>query len=77
MADVLIIALAALCTLLPFWIAARHGLLGWVSPLHLLGYFCGLGFLAKAVAYAAAPDLAFYARFAPAPGAALMGLRQA
>ena len=35
MADVLIIALAALCTLLPFWIAARHGLLGWVSPLHL------------------------------------------
>lgn len=73
MADVLIIALAALCTLLPFWIAARHGLLGWVSPLHLLGYFCGLGFLVKAVAYAAAPDLAFYARFDPAPGAALVG----
>ncbi len=73
MADVLIIALAALCTLLPFWIAARQGLLAWVSPLHLLGYFCALGFLAKALAYAIAPDLAFYARFDPAPGAALVG----
>ena len=73
MADVLIIALAALCTLLPFWIAARQGLLAWVSPLHLLGYFCGLGFLAKALAYAIAPDLAFYASFDPAPGAALAG----
>ncbi|WP_019956580.1 hypothetical protein [Yoonia vestfoldensis] len=73
MADVLIIALATLCTLLPFWIAARQGLLAWVSPMHILGYFCGLGFLVKAVAYAAAPELAFYARFDPAPGASLVG----
>ena len=73
MADVLIIALAALCTLLPFWIAARQGLVPWVSPLHLLGYFCAFGFLAKVAAYAISPDLAFYARFDPAPGAALRG----
>jgi hypothetical protein len=73
MADVLTILLATLCTLLPFWIAARQGLVAWVSPLHLLGYFCALGFWVKALAYAAAPDLAFYARFDPAPGAALVG----
>jgi oligosaccharide repeat unit polymerase len=69
----LIIVLASLCTLMPFWIAERHGLLAWASPMHLLGYFCGFGFLTKVVAYAAAPDLAFYARFDPAPGAALVG----
>ncbi|MFU8825098.1 oligosaccharide repeat unit polymerase [Yoonia sp.] len=73
MADAMMIALATLCTLLPFWIAQRQGLVRWVSPLHLLGYFCALGFLAKVVAYAAAPDLAFYARFDPAPGAGLRG----
>ena len=73
MADVLIIALAALCTALPFWLGARHGVLAWVSPMHLLGYFCALGFLAKVVVYAAAPDLAFYAQFDPGPGAALRG----
>lgn len=73
MADVLIITLAGLCTLLPFWIATKQGLLPWVSPLHLLGYFCALGFLAKVVAYAFTPELAFYAGFDPAPGDALRG----
>ncbi|WP_322893919.1 MULTISPECIES: O-antigen polymerase [unclassified Yoonia] len=73
MADVLIVALALLCTLLPFWLGARQGLLAFVSPMHLLGYFSALGFLAKVVVYAAAPDLAFYAQFDPAPGAALRG----
>ncbi|MBQ2260177.1 MAG: oligosaccharide repeat unit polymerase [Loktanella sp.] len=73
MADVLTIALATLCTLLPFWLAGRQGLVAWVSPMHLLGYFCALGFWAKVVAYAVAPDLAFYARFDPAAGAGLRG----
>jgi oligosaccharide repeat unit polymerase len=73
MADLFIIALAFCCTLIPLYGGARWGLVAWVSPLHILAYLAAAGFLAKALAYATAPDLAFYARFEPAPGAVLRG----
>ena len=73
MENLLIIGLAAFCTVIPLALGRRHGLLPLVSPMHLLAGFAGLGFLVKAVAVSFVPDLAFYARFDPAPGAAATG----
>lgn len=67
MEAILIILLAALCTVLPFWMGQRYGLVRLVSPMHLLSYFCLFGFLLKVVVYSAAPDLAFYSRFVDNP----------
>lgn len=69
MASFLIILLAAMCTVLPFWLGQRYGLIRWVSPMHLLSYFCLFGFLLKTVAYAGVPELAFYRRFVDTPWA--------
>ncbi|MFQ1699077.1 oligosaccharide repeat unit polymerase [Loktanella agnita] len=73
METVLIILLAVICTVLPFWIGQRHGVLRLVSPMHLLCYFCLFGFLLKVAVYAAAPDLAFYRRFVANPWGDLLG----
>ena len=67
MEAVLIILLATLCTVLPLWLGQRYGLVGLVSPMHLLSYFCLFGFLLKTVVYAGAPELAFYRRFVDNP----------
>ena len=73
MEPVLIVALAAVCTVLPLWIGMRCGVVGYVSPLHLLAYFSFFGFFLKVSVYAYAPDLAFYRRFALTPQADLKG----
>jgi len=69
----LILALAALCVIVPFWMAQIYGLVAWVSPLHLLAYFSFFGFFLKVAAYAMLPDLAFYKGFVGQPGALLVG----
>jgi oligosaccharide repeat unit polymerase len=70
---VLIVALAFVCTMLPFAIGQRMGGVAYVSSMHFLAYFCGLGFLLKAVVYGVAPDLAFYQRFVDTPFAQMRG----
>ncbi|MEJ6403682.1 oligosaccharide repeat unit polymerase [Yoonia sp. 2307UL14-13] len=64
---ILIITMAAICTALPLWLGQRYGRIAWVSPLHLVGYFCLFGFLLKVCVYTARPDLAFYRRFVENP----------
>lgn len=73
MEPVLIVTLAAVCTVLPLWIGMRFGVVRYVSPLHLLAYFSFIGFFLKVSVYAYAPDLAFYRRFALSPHADLKG----
>ncbi len=67
------IALAAFCTVLPFWMGQRYGVVRLVSPMHLLCYFCLFGFLVKVAVYAQTPDFAFYRRYVDTPGAELRG----
>ncbi|WP_296426637.1 oligosaccharide repeat unit polymerase [Yoonia sp.] len=69
----LIIALAAICTAVPFWLGQRHGIAPLLSPMHLLSYFCLFGFLIKAVVYAAIPNLAFYRRYVDNPWGDMLG----
>ena len=69
----LIIILGVTCTAVPFALGQRHGLLRWVSPMHLLAWFCLFGFAIKALVYAAAPQLAFYRRFVDNPWGDLLG----
>lgn len=73
METLLIVVLAAICTVLPLWMGQRYGLVPLVSPLHLLGYFCFFGFLLKVAVYGFAPDLAFYRGFTDTPWAAQRG----
>lgn len=73
MEDLLIILLATICTGAPFWIGQRYGCVARVSPMHLLAYFCALGFLLKASVYSVAPQLAFYRGFVQTPWADLRG----
>ncbi|PRY78175.1 oligosaccharide repeat unit polymerase [Yoonia maritima] len=73
METVLVILLAVMCTALPFAIGQRCGAVRLVSPMHLLSYFCGFGFLLKIVVYSFAPDFAFYQQFDPKPWAVLNG----
>ncbi|KJZ20669.1 O-antigen polymerase [Loktanella sp. S4079] len=73
MASVLTIALAAICAVVPFVIGQRHGVVRLVSPMHLLCYFCALGFLAKFTIYSFQPELAFYRKFDLDPSAPLLG----
>lgn len=73
MENALIIALALVSTAVPLGLAARHGVVRLVSPMHLLGYFCLFGFAVKAIVYAAMPELAFYSYFVDDRGAALTG----
>lgn len=56
----LILTAAVMACLLPWVIGQRFGVIALVSPMHLLAYFCGFGFLAKVIAYCFAPELAFY-----------------
>ena len=73
MENLLIIALAATATALPFWLGQRYGAVVLVSPMHMLSYFCAFGFLIKAVVYFHAPEWAFYSRFIDTSGADLKG----
>ena len=73
MADLLIIVLAAISTVVPLWLGGRYGLVTLVSPMHFLGYFCAAGFFVKVVVYARNPDWAFYQRYVETPGADLIG----
>jgi len=71
--NLLIVALAFACTAIPFWIGQRYGMVRLVSPMHLLGYFSALGFLAKVAVYGTRPEFAFYSRFIDTPGAMQRG----
>lgn len=73
METVLIIALALFCTAAPLWLGTRYGVVGLISPMHLLGYFCLFGFLIKVTVYGAMPEFAFYARYLDTPGALMKG----
>ncbi|MGJ8621359.1 MAG: oligosaccharide repeat unit polymerase [Yoonia sp.] len=73
MENLLIIALALCATLTPFWLGQRYGTVAYVSPMHLLGYFCAAGFLVKVLVFSAVPEWAFYSRFIDTNGAALIG----
>lgn len=73
MENVLTLWLATLCTVLPFWLGARYGMVRLVSPMHLLSYFCAFGFWIKVAVYGAIPDYAFYSRFIDTPGAMQIG----
>lgn len=73
MADLLMIALAAISTVVPLWMGRQYGLVRPVSPMHFLAYFSAAGFLVKVVVYARNPDWAFYARYVETPGADLIG----
>ncbi|MEO1638562.1 MAG: O-antigen polymerase [Pseudomonadota bacterium] len=73
METLLVLLIAAFCTVLPFLIGQRYGVIGLASPMHVLAYFCGFGFLAKAVAYTILPDLAFYPAHTESPWALLAG----
>jgi len=73
MENILIIALAACATLVPFVLGQRYGAVPLVSPMHLLSYFCAFGFLIKVCIYSVSPEWAFYARFVHAPDAPLRG----
>lgn len=73
METLLIVPLALICTVLPFWMGARYGLLRLVSPMHLLGYFCAFGFLVKVAVYGVRPEFAFFSRYIDTPGAMQLG----
>lgn len=67
MENLLIITLGCLSCWVPFALGQKYGLIRLVSPMHLVAYFCFLGFLAKAVTYAFLPELAFFGRFVENP----------
>lgn len=73
MENLLIVLLALICTLIPFWIGQRHGMVRLVSPMHVLSYFAALGFLVKVAVYGVRPEYAFYSRFIDTPGAMQLG----
>ncbi|PJI85113.1 oligosaccharide repeat unit polymerase [Yoonia maricola] len=73
MENLLIVALALVCTVIPFWMGGRYGLLHLVSPMHFLGYFCAFGFLVKVAVYGGRPEYAFYSRYIDTPGAMQIG----
>ncbi|MEL6837845.1 MAG: oligosaccharide repeat unit polymerase [Pseudomonadota bacterium] len=73
MEAIVIISLAGLSTLIPFWLGQRHGLVRLVSPMHLLAYFSFLGFFIKVAVYGSQPDLAFYRRFIDTTDAMAVG----
>lgn len=73
MEAVLILALAIMCTATPLWLGARYGVVGLVSPMHLLGYFCLFGFLIKVAVFGFVPEYAFYSRYVDTPGALMKG----
>jgi oligosaccharide repeat unit polymerase len=73
METLLVGALALVCTVIPFWLGGRYGMVHLVSPMHLLGYFCALGFLVKVLVYNAVPEFAFFARYIDTPGAMQVG----
>ncbi|WP_342076455.1 O-antigen polymerase [Yoonia sp. SS1-5] len=69
----LILLLAAIATGLPLYLGQKYGLVRLVSPLHLVGIFCFLGFGLKSAVYVVAPDLAFHARFVDTPWGSQLG----
>jgi oligosaccharide repeat unit polymerase len=69
MENLLIFPLALMCTVIPFWMGERYGMVRLVSPMHLLAYFCAFGFLIKVAVYGADPALAFYSRYIDTAGA--------
>lgn len=73
MESFLIVLLALTCTVIPLWMGWRYGMVRLVSPMHLLGYFCALGFLVKVAVFGAKPEYAFYARYIDTPGAMATG----
>ena len=73
MEDLLTISLAVVCTVVPLWIGQRHGVIRYVSPMHLVAYLCLFGFLLKAATYAAVPELAFFRRFISSPWGGALG----
>ncbi|MBT0957779.1 oligosaccharide repeat unit polymerase [Alphaproteobacteria bacterium KMM 3653] len=73
MDQTMILALAFASVALPWGLGQAYGRLPWVSPLHLVAWFAGFGFLLKALAYGFDPGLAFYTRHTSAEGAPLRG----
>ncbi len=73
MENLLTVLLAFVCSVIPFWLAGRYGMVRLVSPMHLLGYFCTLGFLLKVAVYCVRPEYAFYSRYIDTPGAMQTG----
>lgn len=73
MVGVLVISLAGLCSVIPFWMGQRYGAVRLVSPMHLLSYFCCFGFLIKVAVYGFVPEYAFFQRYIDTPGALLIG----
>ena len=73
MENLLSVALAFVCTVIPFLMGGRYGMVHLVSPMHLLGYFCALGFLLKVAVYGAIPEFAFFGRYIDTPGAMQLG----
>lgn len=73
MEAVLIILLGLVCTVCPFVMGQAYGHIRFFSPMHLVSYFCGLGFLLKVSVYLGAPELAFYRRFVDNPWGDLLG----
>lgn len=69
METLLILLLALLCTVVPFWVGERYGMVRLVSPMHLLAYFCAFGFLIKVAVYGTDPALAFYSQYVDTAGA--------
>ncbi len=74
MESVLIILMAAVCTVIPFSMGQKYGVVPLISPMHLLSYFCFLGFLLKVATYAFWPELAFYKQFVDNPWGDLPGV---
>jgi oligosaccharide repeat unit polymerase len=73
MESLLIVVLALMATVVPFWLGGRYGTVALVSPMHVLGYLCALGFLIKAVVYTSVPEWSFFGRFIATPNADLIG----
>lgn len=63
MENLLTLLLALICCVIPFWLGVRHGMVRFLSPMHLLGYFCTFGFLLKVAVYGIMPEYAFYSRY--------------
>ena len=70
---ILIISLAVLCTIIPFGLGQKYGMLRLVSPMHLVAYFGFFGFLLKVMVYAVNPEFAFYSRFVTNPSGEQLG----
>ncbi len=73
MAGLLVVLLAGLCSVIPFWMGQRYGAVRLASPMHLLSYFCCFGFLIKVAVYGFVPEYAFFQRYIDTPGALLVG----